>query len=94
MAQGRGEEEGKIKKRGVKSSILPNTFDDDCSLQTQTYLKRRPENTSLSRADWVLTFRGKIDPFTVLFQLLVLAPVVQSLSSAIHQINHYPEDKY
>ena len=27
-------------------------------------------------------------------RLVVLAPVVQTLDSAIHRINHYPADKY
>ena len=28
------------------------------------------------------------------FGYIVLAPAVQTLYSAIHRINHYPEDKY
>ena len=27
-------------------------------------------------------------------QIKNLAPVIQTLDSAIHRINHYPEDKY
>ena len=40
---------------------------------------------------------GKVDPGderTVALRFVSQAPVVQTLDSAIHRINHYPADKY
>ena len=43
----------------------------------------------------VYYFYSKMSSFTPLLSIrIVLAPVVKTLDSAIHWINHYPVDKY
>ena len=64
-------------------------------------LHKRPEAlaryyvTSYWQAEWVKKLRWKtIELSPQLRGYMLLAPVVQTLDSAIHRINHYPADKY
>ena len=69
---------------------LTSLYSDKSALS----LVKKKKNSEAFRGVLFEDARKNLKSNLVLVVVLVLAPVVQTLDSAIHRINHYPADKY